>query len=226
LSGLNFLSVRLPNPTASLRAVVLAIALAAGLGAPVVAAADNSMTIPAMSQQDGAWAGEPLGSSATNTIGSAGCAITAVTMVLRHYGIDVDPGSFNTWLAANGGYAYDDQLIWGAVTTYTSGRVAFSGWFGPDLGLIQGELDAGRPVVAEVQLNGNQHFVLLTGYGVDGFVINDPWFADSIRLIDRYGDPSTGIVSIRTFMPADAAPRRGERDGWLARAVAAVQRGQ
>ena len=226
MSGLNFLSVRLPNPTASLRAVVLAIALAAGLGAPVVAAADNSMTIPAMSQQDGAWAGEPLGSSATNTIGSAGCAITAVTMVLRHYGIDVDPGSFNTWLAANGGYAYDDQLIWGAVTTYTSGRVAFSGWFGPDLGLIQGELDAGRPVVAEVQLNGNQHFVLLTGYGVDGFVINDPWFADSIRLIDRYGDPSTGIVSIRTFMPADAAPRRGERDGWLARAVAAVQRGQ
>jgi hypothetical protein len=218
--------VRLPNPTASLRAVVLAIALAAGLGAPVVAAADNSMTIPAMSQQDGAWAGEPLGSSATDTIGSAGCAITAVTMVLRHYGIDVDPGSFNTWLAANGGYAYDDQLIWGAVTTYTSGRVAFSGWFGPDLGLIQGELDAGRPVVAEVQLNGNQHFVLLTGYGVDGFVINDPWFADSIRLIDRYGDPSTGIVSIRTFMPADAAPRRGERDGWLARAVAAVQRGQ
>jgi len=226
LSGLNFLSVRLPNPTASLRVLVLAIALAAGLGAPVVAAADNSMTIPAMSQQDGAWAGEPLGSSATDTIGSAGCAITAVTMVLRHYGIDVDPGSFNTWLAANGGYAYDDQLIWGAVTTYTSGRVAFSGWFGPDLGLIQGELDAGRPVVAEVQLNGNQHFVLLTGYGVDGFVINDPWFADSIRLIDRYGDPSTGIVSIRTFMPADAAPRRGERDGWLASAVAAVQRGQ
>ncbi|HXN02182.1 MAG TPA: C39 family peptidase [Candidatus Dormibacteraeota bacterium] len=215
--------MRLPNPTVSLRTVALAIALAAGLGAPVVAAADNSITIPAMSQQDGAWAGAPLGSSATDTIGSAGCAITAVTMMLRHYGIDTDPGTFNTWLTANGGYAYDDQLIWGAVTTYAGGLVAFSGWFGPDLGLIQGELDAGRPVVAEVQLSGNQHFVLLTGYAsTGGFVINDPWFADNVRFVDRYGDPSSGIVSIRTFMPADAAPRHGERDGWLASAVAAL----
>jgi hypothetical protein len=228
LSGLSLLSMRLPNLTVSLRAAMLAgaIALAAVLGAPVVASADDSIAIPTMSQQDGAWAGAPLGSSATDTVGSAGCAITAVTMMLRHYGIDVDPGSFNGWLTANGGYAYEDQLIWGAVTTYTTGRVAFSGWFGPDLGLIQRELDAGRPVVAEVQLSGNQHFVLLTGYGIDGFVINDPWFADSMRFIDRYGDPSTGILSIRTFMPADAAPRRGVPDGWLASAVAALHLAQ
>jgi hypothetical protein len=219
--------VRLPNPTASLRAVALAIALAAGFGAPVVAAADNAITIPTMSQQDGAWAGAPLGSSATDTVGSAGCAITAVTMMLRHYGVGTDPGSFNSWLTANGGYAYDDQLIWAAVTTYSGGRVAFSGWFGPDLGLIERELDAGRPVVAEVQLGGNQHFVLLTGYATaGGFVINDPWFADSVGFNDRYGDPATGILSIRTFMPADAAPRPGEPDGWLASAVAAVHLAQ
>lgn len=203
------------------------MALAAGIGAPIVAAADNSITIPAMSQQDGAWAPSHLGTSTTETIGSAGCAITAVAMMLGHYGVDTDPGGFNGWLTSNGGYAFDDQLIWDAVTIYTSGRVAFSGWFGPDLGLIQRELDAGRPVVAEVLLSGNQHFVLLTGYAAaGGLVINDPWFADSVRFIDRYGDPSTGILSIRTFMPADAAPRRGERDGWLASAVAAVHQAQ
>jgi hypothetical protein len=222
--------VRFPDVTPRLRAAMLAgaIALSAVLGAPVVAAADNSITIPAMSQQDGAWASAPLGSSPTETIGAAGCAITAVTMMLRHYGIDTDPGSFNAWLTGNGGYAFDDQLIWGAVTTYSGGRVAFSGWFGPDLGLIQRELDAGRPVVGEVQLGGNQHFVLLTGYTSDGgFAINDPWFGDSVRFSDRYGDPSTGILSIRTFMPADApAPRRGDRDGWLANAVAAVHLAQ
>jgi hypothetical protein len=211
-----------------MRAMALVIGLAAGLGVPVVAAADNSITIPAMSQQDGAWASAPLGSSPTETIGAAGCAITAVTMMLRHYAIDADPGSLNAWLTGNGGYAFDDQLIWGAVTTYSSGRVAFSGWFGPDQGLIQRELDAGRPVVGEVQLGGNQHFVLLTGYTSDGgFAINDPWFGDSVRFSDRYGDPSTGILSIRTFMPADApAPRRGDRDGWLANAVAAVHLAQ
>jgi len=221
--------MRLPNLTPRLRAATLAgaIAVAAVFAGPVVAAADNSITIPPMSQQDGAWARAPLGSSATDTVGSAGCAITAVTMMLGHYGIDTDPGTFNAWLTANGGYAFDDQLIWAAVTTYSGGRVAFSGWFGPDLGLIQRELDAGRPVVAEVQLSGNQHFVLLTGYASNGgFTINDPWFADSVRFIDRYGDPVSGIVSIRTFMPADAAPRRGERDGWLATAVDAVHLAQ
>jgi hypothetical protein len=219
--------VKFPSISSGLRAAMVAGAIALGiLGAPVVAAADNSITIPTMSQQDGAWAASPLGSSATETVGSAGCAITAVTMMLRHYGVDTDPGTFNGWLTASGGYAYDDQLIWGAVTTYSGGRVAFSGWFGPDLGLIQRELDAGRPVVAEVQLSGNQHFVLLTGYSSGGFVINDPWFGDSVRFSDRYGDPAAGIASIRTFMPADAAPRRGERDGWLASAVAAVHLAQ
>jgi len=222
--------LRLSDLTHRLRAATVAgaIALSIVVGAPVVAAADNGITIPVMSQQDGAWAGAALGSSPTETIGSAGCAITAVTMMLRHYGIDTDPARFNAWLTGNGGYAFDDQLIWGAVTTYAGGQVAFSGWLGPDLGLIQGELDAGRPVVAEVQLGRNQHFVLLTGYSsAGGFTINDPWFGDSVNFRDRYGDPSTGILSIRTFMPAPPpAPRRGDRDGWLASAVAAVRLAQ
>jgi len=212
--------------TVSLRAAALAgaIALAAVASAQVPASADSSMTIAAMSQQNPAWAGAPLGSSPTDTIGSAGCAITAVTMMLRYYGMDTDPGAFNAWLTANGGYAYDDQLIWSAVTAYSSGRVAFSGWIGPDLGLIDGELDAGRPVVAEVRLGGNQHFILLTGYSMDGsIVINDPWFGDSANFSDRYGDPSTGIVSIRTFMPTDpGGPRGGGRVSWVANAIAAV----
>jgi Peptidase_C39 like family len=208
--------------------MALVIGLAAGLGVPVVAAADNSIAIPAISQQDGAWAGARLGASPTDTIGSAGCAITAVTMMLGHYGIQTDPASLNAWLTPTGGYAYWDQLVWDAVTRYSGGRVLFSGWFGPDLGLIERELDAGRPVVAEVQLSGNQHFVLLAGYtSGGGFVINDPWFGDSVRFSDRYGDPATGILSIRTFMPADApAPRPGDRDGWLANAVAAVHLAQ
>ena len=210
----------------SLRAAALAgaIAVAFALGGPVAASADSSISIAAMSQQDPAWAGAPLGSSPTDTIGWAGCAITAVTMMLRYYGMNTDPGAFNTWVTANGGYAYDDQLIWDAVTRYSSGRVAFSGWIGPDLGVIEGELDAGRPVVAEVRLYGNQHFILLTGYTLEGGIeINDPWFNDSNLFKWRYGDPAAAIVSIRTFRPADPAGPRGQgRVSWLANAVAAV----
>jgi hypothetical protein len=200
-----------------------AIALVSALSSPLSASADSSMSIAVMGQQDPAWAGAPLGSSATDTIASAGCAITSVTMMLRYYGMDTDPGAFNSWLTANGGYAFDDQLIWDAVTAYSGGRVAFSGWIGPDLSVIDGELDAGRPVVAEVRLGGNQHFILLTGYTQDGgIVINDPWFADSVSFSDRYGDPSTGIVSVRTFMPQDPGGRHGGRVSWLANPAAAV----
>jgi len=223
--------VRFSGPTLNLRAAALAGAIAvasAALGHQVGAAADSSMSIAVMGQQDAAWAGAPLGTSATESIGSAGCAITAVTMMLRYYGMDTDPGAFNAWLSANGGYAYDDQLIWDAVTRYSGGRVGFSGWLGPDLDAIQAELDAGRPVVAEVRLGANQHFVLLTGYATEGgILINDPWFADSVRFIDRYGDPAAGIVSIRTFMPADPGGARGHgRLSWLANAVAAVHLSQ
>jgi hypothetical protein len=212
------------RPLSSLPTAVIATALAAtiALASPVAVTADSSMSVAVIGQQDGAWAGAPLGSSATDTIGSAGCAITAVTMMLRYYGMNTDPGAFNAWLTTNSGYAFDDQLIWDAVTSYSGGRVAFSGWLGADLGVINSELDAGRPVVAEVGLYGNQHFILLTGYSTDGgLVINDPWFADSVNFSARYGDPSTGIVSIRTFMPADLAPPRGGRVSWLASAVAA-----
>ena len=212
------------RPLTCLPTAVIATVLAGtiALASPVNVAADSSMSVAVIGQQDGAWAGAPLGSSATDTMGSAGCAITAVTMMLRYYGMNTDPGAFNAWLTANGGYAFDDQLIWDAVTSYSGGRVAFSGWLGPDLGVISSELDAGHPVVAEVRLYGNQHFILLTGYSTEGgLVINDPWFADSVNFSDRYGDPSTGIVSIRTFMPADLAPPRGGRVSWLASAVAA-----
>ena len=218
--------MKFPIPTIGLRPLLAASAIAAAvaLSSPASAVADSSMTIAVMGQQDGAWAGAPLGSSATDSIGSAGCAITSVTMMLRYYGMNTDPGAFNAWLTANGGYAFDDQLIWDAVTSYSGGRVAFSNWLGPDLGPIEGELDAGRPVVAEVRLGGNQHFVLLTGYSTEGGLeINDPWFADSVSFSDRYGDPASGIVSIRTFMPADPGGQRGGgRVSWLANAIAAV----
>ena len=187
--------------------IAFTVALAAGLAGPIAASADTAISIPPQSQQDGAWAGAPLGTSPTDTVGSSGCAITSVAMMLNFYGVTVDPGSFNAWLTASGGYAFDDELLWGAVDQFTGGRVRFSAWLGPDLGVIHNEIDYGRPVVAEVSLNGNQHFVLITGYtAAAGLQINDPWFGDAVNFSDRYGDPAAGILSIRTFAPAEAPP--------------------
>ena len=219
--------MKFPRPTVGLRPAIFvaAIALTMALANPLGASAETTMEIAPMSQQNGAWAGARLGTSPTETIGSAGCAITAVTMMLRHSGINTDPGTFNAWLTANGGYAFDDELIWDAVTRYSGGRVAFSGWFGPDPNVISPELDAGRLVIAEVQLGGNQHFVLLTGYTLSGgLVIDDPWFGDVVSFNARYGDPATGILSIRTFMVPDPVGMRVDgRVNWLANAISAVQ---
>ena len=59
-------------------AIAVTIALANQLGA----SADNAIAIAPMSQQDGAWAGARLGSSPTETIGSAGPLIGLLGTVL------------------------------------------------------------------------------------------------------------------------------------------------
>jgi Peptidase_C39 like family len=219
--------VKFPGPISLVLPTLLgaAVALITTVSNPIAASAENTIQIAPASQQNGAWAGARLGDSPTETIGSAGCAITAVAMMLGYYGFKTDPGSFNAWLTANGGYAFGDQLIWNAVTRYSGGRVTFSGWLGPDPNVIAPELDAGRPVVAEVLLGGNQHFVLLTGYTLSGgLVIDDPWFGDTVSFSARYGVPSTAILSIRTFSEAEpAALRLDGRPNWLANAIASVQ---
>ena len=199
--------MRFPNPAVLLRATTLAgvLCVLPALAGSVTVSADNTMSIPVIRQQDPAWGGARLGAHPTDSIASSGCAITAVTMLLRYYGIDTNPAAFNAWLTPSGGYAWWDQLVWDAVTRFSGGRVAFDKWLGPDLTTIAGQIDAAQPVVAEVSLYGNQHFVLITGHTADGgFQINDPWFGDSLRFSDRYGDPATGIVSIRTFTPIDS----------------------
>ena len=176
---------------------------------PSSAAADTAASVPVIGQQNGAWASLRLGSSPVDTIGSAGCAVSALVMVLDYYGIPTDPAQLNAWLSANGGYATVDDVLWDAISGASGGQVDFTGWYGADLGLITGELGSGRPVIAEVSLNGNQHFVVLTGLATGGgFITNDPWFGDQINFAARYGDPSTGILSIRTFaLHAESGPR-------------------
>ena len=192
-----------------------AVAAALTLGC-LDASADMELAVPVISQQNGAWAGAPLGASPTDTVGSSGCAITALAMLLEYYGLQTDPGALNTWLTQNNGYWADDDVIWDAVNGYTGGQLTWTGWFGPDLQLIQGELDAGRPVIAEVSLDGNEHFVIVTGSNEQGLTINDPWFGDTVNFSDRYGDPSTGIVSIRTYLPSvppELRPPRQDQGG-------------
>jgi len=207
--------------------VAAAIALGAALSQSAGASADTTLGVTVLGQQDIRWSLYGLGSSPAETVGSSGCAITSVVMMLNYYGIRTDPGFLNVWLTQHGGYAFDDKILWSTIDSYSNGRVIFTGWLGPDINLITSEIDAGRPVIAEVRLGGNQHFVILTGYDASGYIINDPWFGDTVYFVARYGDPSSGIVSIRTYTPQLALGLRGGgRISWIANGGAAPHRAQ
>ena len=50
------------------------------------------LAVPSFCQSDEKWRDDPLGGIAVNgTLGDEGCAVAAVTMVLKFYGVKTDP---------------------------------------------------------------------------------------------------------------------------------------
>ncbi len=172
--------------------------------------------VPTLSQRSQPWAREALGSDPVDTIGSAGCALTAVTMVAAAYGYPTNPAQLNHWLTAHGGYLENDLLLWRQATAVTQGSVRWQ-WLHvpgmvsqlrtgdqdiedlPPQSLVESQLDAGRLVVAEVRLHGGMHFVVITGHRGDLLDINDPWFGDRTTLQARYGNYQQAVHSAQVY---------------------------
>jgi len=134
-----------------------------------------AMNVPLYGQGQSPWAGDQLGHGcgSTNTIGRYGCAITSTAMVLKYYGVSTDPRDLNNYLnGVNGGYGVDgapcyDEENWSDAANRSGGTVTYAGendWelVSADLNVINGEIDSGYPVIAEVRLSGSKHFVVIT----------------------------------------------------------------
>ncbi len=174
------------------------------------------LSVPVFGQRSPLWAQDPLGTDLEDTIGTAGCVVTDVAMVQSAFGYRTTPQALNRWLTQHGGYVEDDLLLWRHAMVPTNGGVRWK-WLHipgivpqlrwddqdindrPTAAAVQGELDAGHLVVAEVRLNGNMHFVVLTGRRADTFFINDPWFADQTTLEQRYGDYDHAVRSAQIY---------------------------
>jgi uncharacterized protein YvpB len=172
--------------------------------------------VPTMSQRTQFWSRQALGSDPVDTIGSSGCALTAVTMVASAYGYQTNPAQLNQWLTAHGGYIENDLLLWRQATAVTQGSVRWQ-WLHvpgmvsqlrtddqdiedlPPQSLVEAQLDAGRLVVAEVRLYGGMHFVVITGHRGDTLYINDPWFGDRTTLQARYGSYQKAVHSAQVY---------------------------
>lgn len=74
-----------------------------------------SRSYPLFKQCDDRWRNEQLGTS-SNTICSAGCAMSSVAMGLAGIGKNYNPSSFNQWLKGHSGYVSGDLIVWGSVT--------------------------------------------------------------------------------------------------------------
>jgi len=181
--------------------------------------------VPTFSQRSPGWSRQALGTDPVDTIGSAGCAMTAVAMVQAGLGYATNPADLNRWLTRNGGYIENDILLWRQAVAATRGAVRWR-WSHvpgivsqlrtddqnindlPSVRTVEAALDAGNLVVAEVRLYGQMHFVVLTGHAGTTFFINDPWFGDRTTLQARYGPYGRAVRSAQIYYRGQAAAAR------------------
>lgn len=162
------------------------------------------LNVPLFRQDDPQWSKEKLGySTKGSTIGSAGCAITSISMVFKYYGVQTDPKKLNTWLKANNGYSGGD-VKWEIAPGISKGKIKYIGRIDythvpADLNKIKSEIKNGNPVIAQVKAkSGKDHFVVITGYSGSTYYINDPLKGKS-ELSYYNKDPAKAIYGIRIY---------------------------
>lgn len=190
-----------------------------------LSAQDISFQVPYYEQgHNSVWADELLGNNSTVTIRTYGCALTCISMVISHFSDDdYTPSNMNNWLQKNEGfqdgwegelYLGEVNLNWPALGRFESGYVyTRHDWKvqAADLILIRYYLDKKIPVIAEVLYRGSPHYIVLSGYDSEGFLMNDPEFPDKHRMEEMYNisdkwgsGPSRNIYGIRVLYPAES----------------------
>jgi len=161
----------------------------------VVMLCEAGLAVPFFSQHDSRWKNEQMGSSSC-TIGTCGCAMTDVAMILRHAGSDADPKKLNAWLGLHGGYTASGAIYWDTADDYDgSGGVLYRGSndVTDNWSELSSQLTQGRLVIVKVDAYSSQagiqsHWVLVTekiGSSItapSSYLINDP---DNVSYISK-----------------------------------------
>jgi len=130
-------------------------------------------------------------------------------MVLRHFGVDTDPGRLNAWLSANGGYTRNGDILWDKPEDYPGAAVEFAAdrmWDSWNISKdndhwsdLKALLDEGYGVI--VKVDGNRttpalegHWVVVTGF--KGGSITEPL---NYTVYDPWDDPSGLTYQTKTL---------------------------
>ena len=97
--------------------------------------------------------------------------MTSTTMALnKTSGKSFTPKDMNTYLNGHGGYTDGGAIYWGKAAEYVSKAYTGKAYTKAN---VDGELNAGRPVVISVKSGG--HWVCVAGRQADGsYIIHDP----------------------------------------------------
>jgi hypothetical protein len=132
------------------------------------------LPVPGFRQGDPRWKVDPLGNT-TDTIGSAGCAVTSAAMVMKWYGVDTDPQRLNQYATAHHGYVGSAWLVWESPARLTKGGVKKAYEDPPSYWRIDRQLMQGNPVIVRLHLpGGTTHFVVIAGKRGFDYLIRDP----------------------------------------------------
>ncbi len=130
------------------------------------------------SQRDSRWADQHIGLSNT-AMKNYGCAVTAVAMILRYHGVDINPGGL-----AQQSIFYHDLIVW--PQSWKGVTLASSTSHGNiDWKVVDQELKNKNPVIVFVKAvkRGAGHYVVVHGKDKNGeYVVHDPYWGANIFL--------------------------------------------
>lgn len=160
------------------------------------------LPVPQYFQFDERWGRDILGPG-PSTLAGEGCAVASAAMALSSYGIDVDPGRLNKFLAAlPGGYTPQGWIYWEQAAGYDPARTASllpHYEDSPSYFLIDWNLLQGNPVIARLRYPGGiTHFVVICGKQGTHYLIRDPGHGGE-RGIYPLRDFGSDIEAIRFY---------------------------
>ena len=144
-------------------------------------------------QGDSIWADSLYDNSKTERISGKGCALTAIAMVMKAFGVDVDPGSLNKWMKGKDGFDGLNVKWWSIDGFAGNNKVEYRGQEGYGIGYdkttrriiipqpinltdMDVHLNKGLPIIAQVlnPTTNNAHWVLVSSKRNGEYNILDP----------------------------------------------------
>lgn len=166
------------------------------------------LNLPPISQNFSRWASKKLGTSTVTTIGSHGCVLCGLTMIVNYFKHETDPAKLNDDLVRAKGFVNGNLVVWGAINQiYSDIQIDWDNYIEcADVPAPLEKIDnllAGRiPVLVKVDFSPaaglQDHWVLIKGKNGD-YLINDPWTGEEYFFTAKYGDPVKNIYKIVAY---------------------------